>query len=80
MLSSKDTESMSNIDRLLEICDIYNPRTFEYADNETDITWLYDALSLPLKEELDRAKTYQDKLNVYAIVEYLWAPIRIVDC
>lgn len=76
----KDKDSISNIDRLLKICDIYNPHTFEYADNETDGTWLYDALSLPLKEELDKAKTYQDRLNTYAIVEYLWAPISIADC
>jgi len=76
MLSSKNVKPISNIDRLLEICDIYNPRTFEYADNETDGTWLYHALPIPLGEELARAKTYQDKLNVYAIVEYLWAPIK----
>ena len=70
---------MSNIDRLLKICNIYNPHTFEYAANETNGIWLYDALSIPLKEELSKAKTYQEKLNVYAVAEYLWAPVNVVD-
>lgn len=70
---------MSNVDRLIEICNSYNPPTFEYADNDTNGIWLYHALSIPLKEELDRARTYRDKLNVYAIVDYLWVPVNILD-
>lgn len=71
---------MDLIDRLIQISDVYNPYTYKLADNDNnDVTWLYKAVSLPLKEELDKARTPQERQYVQAIVDYMWTPLCPAD-
>ena len=71
---------MDLIDRLIQISDVYNPYTYKLADNDNnDVTWLYKAVSLPLKEELDKARTPQERQYVQAIADYMWTPLCPAD-